>query len=43
MNQLIKSEYKEKWQTLFKKFEKLGDLDKPLTEKILSDPEHCIT
>ena len=34
--------YAEKWKLLFD-LEVLGDLDKPLTTKILSNPNHNIT
>lgn len=34
--------YAEKWLLLFE-MANLGDLDKPLTRKILSNPEHKIT
>ena len=38
----VKGLYKEKWDQLFK-IDNLGDLDKPLTTKILSNPDHKIT
>ena len=34
--------YSKNWKTLFK-LAKLGDLDKPLTPAILSDPSHNVT
>ena len=34
---LLKESYKEKWNMLFE-LANLGDMDKPLTPKILSDP-----
>ena len=38
----VKGTYKEKWQLLFD-FEKLGNIDKPLSPKILSNPNHPVT
>ena len=39
---LLKKEYERNWSILFK-LANLGDLKKPLTPKILSDPEHKVT
>ena len=39
---LLKDIYKENWEMLFN-IDELGDLDKPLTPKILSNPNHKIT
>ena len=38
----LKFIYKERWQMLFD-MKDLGDISKPLTHKILSDPNHKIT
>ena len=38
----IKKNYKDKWKFIFN-LANLGDLDKPLTPKILSNPNHKIT
>ena len=40
--EFIQSNYSSKWKILFE-LAKLGNLDKPLTTKILSDPNHKIT
>ena len=38
----LKMTYDQKWERLFN-ISELGDLNKPLTPKILSDPNHSIT
>ena len=38
----LKDTYKDRWQMLFD-LASLGDLDKPLTSRILKDPQHKIT
>ena len=40
--QLLKDIYMDNWVLLFE-IDKVGELDKPLTPKILSDPNHKIT
>lgn len=40
--ELMKPVYADKWHLLFD-IAKLGDLNKPLTPVILSNPYHCIT
>lgn len=40
--ELMKWSYRDRWQLLFQ-LPELGDLDKPLTPKILSNPTHKIT
>ena len=38
----LKYSYRKKWENLFK-LEKLGDIEMPLSPKILSNPDHAIT
>ena len=38
----VKKNYKEKWKLIFN-LANLGDLNKPLTPRILSNPNHKIT
>lgn len=39
---MIKNDYIHKWKLLFKLID-MADMDKPLTERILSNPNHKIT